>query len=112
MFLTGCSNLSDTSEETTKFPGHKSAWEDPINITQEDAERIALDQAKLDGHDSPKISSDWNTMMQSVYSIKYERDVLVYRIHVNSAEGPAKEYLFDVLYYINTDSGEIIVSNH
>ena len=108
LVLNGANNVSDESERNMV----ERPWQTPIDISKDEAEKIALEQANLDKLDSPVIPDNWETVVQSVYSVKYERDVLVYRVHIKTAELPPEEIMFNEFYYISADKGEVIISNN
>lgn len=109
LILNGCDNRSDVSDEL--YLGYINPYETPINITIYEAEQIALEQAHLDKLDSPEISKHWETIVHSVYSVKYDRDVLVYWVYIKTAALPPEEIMFNEVYFISTDNGEVIVTN-
>ena len=111
LILSGCDSNSNT-DEVQKNLDYRNPYETPVNITETEAEKIAFDQAYLDKLDSPVISKNWKTKIQSVYSLKYDRDVLVYAVFMKTAELPPEDTMFNQVYYISTDNGEIIESNH
>lgn len=110
LILSGCDSNSNTDE--LQNPKYRNPYETPVNITETEAEKIAFDQAYLDKLDSPVIPKNWKTEIRSVYSLKYDRDVLVYAVYLKTAELPPEETMFNQVYYISTDNGEIIESNH
>lgn len=111
LILSGCDSNSNT-DKVQKNLDYRNPYETPVNITETEAEKIAFDQAYLDKLDSPVISKNWKTEIQSVYSLKYDRDVLVYAVFMKTAELPPEDTMFNQVYYISTDKGEIIESNH
>lgn len=111
LILSGCDSGTNANEKE-KNPKYRNLAETPINITEAEAEQIALDQAYLDGLDSPMIPRNWKTQIRGVYSIKYERDVLVYSVYIKTAELSLEDTMFNYVYYISTNNGEIIDSNH
>lgn len=101
LLLYGCAGNSKGDSEA------KSAVDDPVNITEEEANEIALLQAVADGFDSPSLWDEGSTKISIVYSIKYDRDMKVYDVTLST---PGK--LFGAFYYVSTKDGEIIESTH
>lgn len=112
LILSGCDSNPSADEVQNDPQKYRDLSKTPVNISETVAEQIALDQAYLDKLDSPVIAKDWKTQIKGVYSLKYDRDVLVYVVYIKTAELPPEESMFNHFYYISTDNGEIIVSNH
>jgi len=105
LFFYGCvGNSNKKSNEDTEI---KSPIDDPVNITEEEANEIAIRQAAADGFDSPTLWAEGSTKISIVYSIKYEKDLKVYDVTMST---PGK--LFGAFYYVSTENGEIIESTH
>ncbi|GEN85157.1 hypothetical protein SLU01_34690 [Sporosarcina luteola] len=80
-------------------------WNDPVNITIEEANNIALRRAESEGYKSPALWKENSTKITAVYSVKYDRDVKVYEVNMSTEENH-----FGVFYWVSTDTGEIIIS--
>lgn len=103
--LFGCSDnqTSDSIEDVER----KSHIDDPVNITEEEAIEIALQQARADGYESPTLLDGNSSKISFVYSIKYDRDMKVYDVLISTPED-----MFAVYYYVSTENGELIESTH
>ena len=82
-------------------------WDAPVNITEEEAIEIALEQAEVDGHKSVTLWEKDPVFLRAVYSIKYDRDLLVYDVRMST---PGE--LWGAYYYVSTENGELIDSVH
>lgn len=103
--LFGCSdNQNSNSKETVEIKSH---IDDPVNITEEEAIEIALQQAEVDGYESPTLLEGYPSKITFVYSIKNGRDMKVYDVSISTPEK-----MFAVFYYVSTENGEIIESTH
>ena len=107
LFLFGCKE--DSVEGNTRE--FHNPHNDPVNITIEEANQIALEQAEIDGIDNPILSEWLETKIQSKYSIKYDRDMKIYSVYIRSGNR-AEDYTVDGSYYISTETGEFIESTH
>ena len=105
LVLYGCVDDSNTSSNENMEV--KNPWDDPVNITEEEAIEIALRQAEVDGHKSVVLWEEEPALLRSVYSIKYDRDMLVYFVRMST---PGK--LWGAYYYVSTENGELIESTH
>lgn len=105
LVLYGCVDDSNTSSNENFEM--KNPWNDPVNITEEEAIEIALNQAEADGHKSVTLWKKNPVFLRAVYSIKYDRDLLVYDVRMST---PGK--LLGAYYYVSTENGELIDSVH
>lgn len=109
--LSGCTNKSATTIDHLEQSDYANPIDDPVNITKDDANQIALKQAGLDGHESPTLWRKKETKESIVYSIEYDRDMKVYDVFIQTAARPDDD-MPDVFYYVSTENGEIIQSTH
>ena len=81
--------------------------DDPVNISEQEANDIALQKAIVDGYESPALWEEGSTKISSVYSVKYDRGVKVYEVKMSTLGD-----LYGVFIYVSTENGEIIESTH
>ena len=105
LFLYGC--VGNSNMNSNEDSERKSPIDDPVNITEEEANEIAIRQAAADGFDSPALWEEGSTKISIVYSIKYDRDLKVYDVTMSTPGN-----LFGAFYYVSTENGEIIESTH
>jgi hypothetical protein len=110
LLLYGCNNDLESDINQVETSEIRSPIDDPVNITIEEANKIALSQAELDGLDSPALWSERETEIGFGYSVKYDRDMKVYIVHIKTAARP-NDIMFDAFYFVSTESGEIIITN-
>ncbi len=96
---------------STAFQLSNVLGEESFNITVEEANQIALAQAKLDGLNSPVVWKGDQTEIHYKYSVKYEKDMKVYVVYIKTADRP-DDYMYNAFYYVNPSNGEIIESTH
>lgn len=104
LVLFGCTDNSNTNSNENLE--RKNPWDDPVNITEEEAIEIALRQAEVDGLKSVVLWEENPASLSSVYSIKYDRDMLVYDVRMST---PGMVFAY---YYVSTENGELIESTH
>ncbi len=72
--IVNCETLNSIFGEKSEIRSH---IDDPVNITTEEANAIALSQADSDGFDSTVLWSEGETKIALVYSIKCDRDIKI-----------------------------------
>ncbi|WP_203333539.1 hypothetical protein [Planococcus beigongshangi] len=79
-------------------------------ISQEEAEQIALEQAEEANYESPALWQrfDAKTHLVSHYSKTYEKDVESWGVYLDTADNPKELNSPALLYYISKETGEVI----
>lgn len=79
-------------------------------ISSEQAERIALRQAEMDGYEDAKLWTRFHTeiTMRYFYSESDRKDVHVWSVYVDAAGNPPIKNTPAVIYYIKRNNGAVI----
>ncbi|WP_126294403.1 hypothetical protein [Lysinibacillus telephonicus] len=85
-----------------------------IKYRKEEAEEIALEDAKSDGYISATLWKEFDdkTRLVYVYSTKYNKDMKTWKVQLDTDEQSHDIYLPALTYFISVDNGEVIaISN-
>lgn len=79
-------------------------------ITQKEAEQIALEQAEEANYESPALWQKFDSKTHSVshYSKIYEKDIESWGVYLDTADNPEELNSPALVYYISKETGEVI----
>lgn len=82
-----------------------------LEITKEDAEKIAIDTAISEGYGNPELFTEYDSESTKVhhYSVKDQKDIPVWRVTLITSEREQVVGLMgDLVYFIDVRNGNII----
>ncbi len=82
------------------------------NITKEEAEQIALEDAKSKGFETVSLwkKFDYETNQKYTYSQKYDKDVNTWKVQLDIKNHPDEYNSPALIYFISVNNGEIIAT--
>ena len=87
-----------------------NVWHNYDRISKEEAEEIALAEAKSSGYVSATLWTEFEreTQIGFVYSIKYNKDIKIWKVSLDTDEHPDTLNSPALVYFISRDTGEVI----
>ncbi|MCM3387140.1 hypothetical protein M3649_03210 [Ureibacillus chungkukjangi] len=86
-----------------------NVWPNYEGISKEEAEEIALAEAKSSGYYSATLWTEFEqeTYKTYVYSSKYNKDIKIWKVSIDTDEHPDILNTSALVYFISRDTGEV-----